>query len=1319
MLKRDKSSTHLRGKASTIVVLAVAAVMISSALFFTLENTSPPNLMEGEKAITSPLSPSPWTYPTTTMQEPGYTNGTYIMASVNEVGHLNIYQAESSYSFYLLDEIYDYATNLLPNGTISPWLAISWKEYNLTNMSASSATSTFLGLAGSGNMTTYDPINGLYEPVKYVYQVNIRPGVQWTDYQPGSNTYVFSNHTSFNDASGNPHSHTYRYPSVTMQTYYVQSADFILSWKILNSSFDFSGEYANVVNVVPVNNLTVDYYLSNSSGTFLTYTLETPILPYHIWDSHEYSTSPGVWNYTANPPSPTGGYNNWNVSYNPNTGYAPDLVGTGPFMMNGGYGMPKGQWIFDQYWKLYVNPHYFVQYVPSLRQWTPKFYELYVPKYLSLSAAVIALTEHKVYQVEGGITPSFISTLSNLPNIYLYYKPGTGFRYLQLNSFGPGSAANMTRLYGFTPVELGTPLNITSVRQALNYAVNKQYIASVIFDGYDIPGTSLIPPSDSVWENQSLPSFSYDPAKAMALLNNTPGMKYVNGEYYYDGKQFTMNIQITSMSSDPLDVEAALKIAQWWDQIGVSTSVTQESFSTIIATENDYQFQATVDSITGIVGDPTDFFDVFYTPSGGLFYGLYFGPFSSMPLYGNSGPVENGTYFDNEMIKLYNELNSNTNLTYRIHVADEMQGIAAWQSTVINLGYPIHIFPIENATFVNITKDALGQNAFEFWNFLSLHLRVKQVTQVTVPNEQELHVGMVTDSRIYYNGQYGNATVEVRNSRGSPVAGAEVVMGFTPEGSILNISSMTGRTNSSGEYKFEFKIAGQQSLIYTSDYSGQVNLTASATMNGTIRGMGYVNFDVAPEPVAYRILNTGGLQISGMNATRKFSIEFYNPLTGSPVAGYRYSIQVNAGAINLTTVPYEQEVKEYIPGNPSNEYYYSIDNVSGTLFDNYNMTQVSGVTPSNGTVSFFMQINGTLDLKATGNFSESYIFLGNYVLGAPMPTTSPYMTIGEMTSSTNPNGFGELQPVEIPVSLRVNSTQISISLNVSTHNISTPGGYAQVNVTVTDAGSPVSNFTVQLTSQNTLGANRGFLSGQGSQVQVVNQNNLFGSLYLPGINVTTNSTGEAVAVLNASIYIPQFTDGLFTGYTGEPFTDPYLIPQDEFQITAFSQVAGVVNTTTVTSSQYVDNPPYADFISEYINGNYTQAGVILLNSSSSYTIYINSTEGSQYGPSVGNIPFNVTINGIEQNTTGLVTGSNGTYLMHYTTPKVTSPMTVIFTFSYQGHQSIMNSLVLPQAHVTAKPQNQLVPYSVAAVFAVLFAVFASLYAIEVRKRKKV
>ena len=74
----------------------------------------------GSSAIASAGSVTPYTYPTTTMQEPGYTNGTYIMAATNNVEHLNVYLTTDVYSFYLLDEIYDSATNLLPNETISP-----------------------------------------------------------------------------------------------------------------------------------------------------------------------------------------------------------------------------------------------------------------------------------------------------------------------------------------------------------------------------------------------------------------------------------------------------------------------------------------------------------------------------------------------------------------------------------------------------------------------------------------------------------------------------------------------------------------------------------------------------------------------------------------------------------------------------------------------------------------------------------------------------------------------------------------------------------------------------------------------------------------------------------------------------------------------------------------------------------------------------------------------------------------------------------------------------------------------------------------------
>ena len=386
-------------------VLAVA-LMIGAALFgagLGVQFARDLGLAATPRAATPNSSPTPWTYPTTTMQEPGYTNGTYNWAATASVEHLNPYVATDAYSFALIDEIYDSLTELSPNATpsVMPWLATHWNEWNLS-------------ASGINNKTTFDPVTGQVMPVKYIWNVTLRPGVQWTDWTPANanDTYTFSNFTSFyafNPSTGAEvlYNHTYRsWPSMTMRTYYVQSADVILTWKILQSSLDFSGDYINVVNVVPTSNLSVQFYLSSQSASFLFYTLETIVMPYHIWVHHDYATSIATaWNYTGAP----NGYDTWNMNYNPSTGTASGLVGSGPFMFNGGYGMPQGQWFPDQYWKEYVNPHYFVQYGPSwMHQFTPKFYELYTPQYLSVSAAATAELLGQVDTIQFGLPPTFL-----------------------------------------------------------------------------------------------------------------------------------------------------------------------------------------------------------------------------------------------------------------------------------------------------------------------------------------------------------------------------------------------------------------------------------------------------------------------------------------------------------------------------------------------------------------------------------------------------------------------------------------------------------------------------------------------------------------------------------------------------------------------------------------------------------------------------------------------------------------------------------------------------------------------------------------------
>ncbi len=1279
------------------------------------------SVVSSNAVLSSVPSVTPWTYPTTTMQEPGYTNGTYTMAATSNVEHLNVYLATDVYSFYLLDEIYDEATNLLPNETISPWLATNWTETQVTSTNVGS----FLGMVNSTSNKTIDPLTGIVEPVQYVYTVHIRPGVQWTDWTSANAgaTYIYSNTTIFNGPSGTSHTATYNFPSMSMKTYYVQSADFILSWKILQSSSDYSGSFSNVVNVVPVNNLTVDFYLSNQSATFVTYTLETPILPYHIWVNHDYSTVAGVWNYTASPPSATGGYNNWDVSYNPSTGQAPELVGTGPFMMNGGYGMPKGQWIFDQYWKLYVNPHYFVQYTNSLRQWTPKFYELYVPEYLSLSSAVIALSLNQVYQIEGGVTPTFISTISTMSHTYIYEKPTTGYGYIQLNSFGPGSEANASanayedQTGPFTPASIYPPLNITAVRQALNYAVNKVYLNSVVEEGYGIPGTSVVPDSDSVWQNHSLPTFAYSPAKAMQLLNSTPGMKYIKGEYYYDGTQFTMDIQITSAASNPLGVEGALLIQQWWDAIGVKTTVTQEAFSTIVSNLLDYGYSAIELGISGIEGDPTGDFTTFYTPQG-YGTGFYLGPFTSLnsTTYPGLSTSENGTYVDNEMVELYNIMNTNTTLSTRIAAGNEIQGIAAYESTMINTGYGIDLFPIDNSTFVNITKDQLSQTGFEYWNFMSVHLR-SQVTAVLPPSKipEKLSVGVVTPVQVYTNGQYGNVTVQVRNQYGASVSGANITMGASPSGALLNITSMSGVTNSNGIYTLEFKVLDNQPLVYTSDYMGEINISATASMTtaapgSVVPGIGYTYIDVQPEPIAYKVLKMPALNDTS-NKWQPMQIEVYNPLTGDPVPNYSITLQTNAGIINMTNVTYDKGSSlTMLAGNSYNELYYSVNN-SGP---NYSLWQVTGTTASNGTFTVMLKIAPGVDFNLMGSNLESYIFLGDYSAGAPVSGEAPYTTIGQITSATNPNGFGTLQPVELPIQVTQNSPMYKIILSTSANNISTPSGSIIVNVTVLNStGNPVPNFTVDLISQNALGANRGYFSGNGSVIQVTDQNSLFGSLYMPGIQLITGSTGQASAIFNASLYTVDTQNGYFIDYSPQSFTDPYLIPADDFEISAVGVTGTAVSQFSINSSQMVNNVPPSPMGSAYFQSVSSVNGITLLTSGSSYTVYVNSTYNSPAGPTASGVPFTISATFGTFSETSNTTNSNGTYRVTYTAPKVSALTPVTITVTVDGVSHVITAYVQP----TTPPPSNVLYYSLIGIFAALTVIFAALFAMSRRRVK--
>lgn len=106
------------------------------------------------------------------------------------------------------------------------------------------------------------------------------------------------------------------------------------------------------------------------------------------------------------------------------------------------------------------------------------------------------------------------------------------------------------------------PFNDQRVRQALNYAVDKEALAKVVFKGFATPPESVI--SSKVWGFQKQQMYAYDVEKAKKLLAEA-GLP--NG---FEVTLWTPN--------DPMRVKLAEFVQQQWQAIGVKVKIQQMEF---------------------------------------------------------------------------------------------------------------------------------------------------------------------------------------------------------------------------------------------------------------------------------------------------------------------------------------------------------------------------------------------------------------------------------------------------------------------------------------------------------------------------------------------------------------------------------------------------------------------------------------------------------------------------------------------------------------------------------------------------------------------
>ena len=250
--------------------------------------------------------------------------------------------------------------------------------------------------------------------------------------------------------------------------------------------------------------------------------LYVPILPEHIWSK---VPDPKVESY-ANVP----------------------MVSSGPFQVT--------EVKIGKYVKMERNPHYQDGFGVE-----PTVDEVLFEIYQTQDSLV---ADYKAGNLDAAIEldPGFYRSLKGVPGSTSVAAPGLGFHELGFNCWN-------------SPKSKGNPLlRDVRIRQAVNWAIDKQAIAAIAMDGLAPAGTSLLSPVDTFfhWNVPPAEQYSYDPAKAKQILDDAGYKMAPNGvRVAPNGKP--LKFRLAALNEYPMDITAAKKISAYLKDVGIGITL--------------------------------------------------------------------------------------------------------------------------------------------------------------------------------------------------------------------------------------------------------------------------------------------------------------------------------------------------------------------------------------------------------------------------------------------------------------------------------------------------------------------------------------------------------------------------------------------------------------------------------------------------------------------------------------------------------------------------------------------------------------------------